>query len=218
MRSLFISKKPDEPLNVLCLGAHCDDIEIGCGGSLLELLSERSSVNVYWQVYASTPSRKKEAVAGAQKFCAGAESLEVDILEFRDGYFPYDGAAIKDAFEQTKSVFAPDLIFTHYKGDLHQDHRIVSELTWNTYRNHVILEYEVPKFDGGLGSPNVFMPISADHMEQKTETLLSCYESQAERSWFSKSTFEALMRLRGIECNSESGYAEAFYSRKIVLG
>lgn len=217
MRPLYISNKLDEPLNVLCLGAHCDDIEIGCGGTLLELLSERSSVNVYWQVYASTPSRKKEAIASAQKFCAGAKSLQVDILKFRDGYFPYEGGAIKDTFEQTKSAFAPDLIFTHYKGDLHQDHKIIAELTWNTYRNHMILEYEIPKFDGGLRSPNVFMPIGADLVEEKSEILLSCYKSQTERSWFTKTTFDALMRLRGIECNSDSGYAEAFYARKIVF-
>lgn len=217
MRSLLISKKPTEPLNVLCLGAHCDDIEIGCGGTLLELLSRHSLVNVYWQVYASTPTRKTEAVAGAQEFCAKAESLQIEILEFRDGYFPYEGAAIKDTFEKTKSVFSPDLIFTHYKDDLHQDHRIVSELTWNTYRDHIILEYEIPKFDGGLGSPGVFVPTSVDHTKRKSEILLSCYETQAQRSWFSNSTFEALMRLRGIECNSDSGYAEAFYSRKIVL-
>lgn len=218
MRSLFVSKNIDEPLNVLCLGAHCDDIEIGCGGALLELLRKRSSVNVHWQVFTSTPSRKEEAIAGATAICAGAKSLQVDILDFRDGYLPYEGAAVKEAFEKTKRAFAPDLVFTHYRNDLHQDHRLISDLTWNTFRDHMIWEYEIPKWDGDLGAPNSFVMLEESIAQKKISILQSVYNSQNDKKWFTNDLFVSMMRIRGMECNSWSGLAEAFYVRKNVIG
>jgi LmbE family N-acetylglucosaminyl deacetylase len=217
MRSTFLSDDNNEPLNVLCLGAHCDDIEIGCGGALLELLKRRSSVNVYWQVYTSTPSRREEAIRGAERICVGAQSLEIDVLEFRDGYLPYEGAAVKDAFERTKRKFSPDLIFTHYRHDLHQDHRKISELTWNTFRDHIIWEYEIPKWDGDLGSPNVFVSLSESVAEEKISILQSVYNSQNDKKWFTEDFFSAMLRIRGVECNSQSGLAEGFYVRKNIV-
>jgi LmbE family N-acetylglucosaminyl deacetylase len=217
MRPTFLSKDSNEPLNVLCLGAHCDDIEIGCGGTLLELLRTRSQVNVYWQVFTSTPSRREEAIQGAKRVCSGANSLEIDILDFRDGYLPYEGDAVKKACEETKTKFSPDLILTHYRSDLHQDHRKVSELTWNTFRDHLIWEYEIPKWDGDLGSPNVFVPLERSVAEKKISILQSVYNSQNNKKWFTDDLFLSILRIRGMECNSASGLAEGFYVRKNIV-
>ncbi len=218
MRSTFLSKESKEPLNVLCLGAHCDDIEIGCGGAMLELIRTRSLVNIYWQVFTSTPSRKEEAIRGAKRVCSGANSLEIDILDFRDGYLPYEGAAVKEACEETKAKFSPDLIFTHYRSDLHQDHRKVSELTWNTFRDHLIWEYEIPKWDGDLNSPNVFVPLERSVADEKLSILQSVYNSQNNKNWFTDDLFFSILRIRGMECNSASGLAEGFYVRKNIIG
>ena len=217
MFPLSFTECANKPLNVLCLGAHCDDIEIGCGGTLLTLLSQQHDVNVYWQVFSSTPSREEEAVAGANRFCAAANRLEIDILDFRDGYLPYEGSAVKEAIEKTKQHFEPDLIFTHYRYDLHQDHKKVSELTWNTFRNHMILEYEIPKWDGDMGAPNVFVAIERETADEKIAALQSIYNSQKNKSWFTDDLFHSIMRLRGMESNSHSTLAEAFYARKLLI-
>jgi LmbE family N-acetylglucosaminyl deacetylase len=207
----------DVSTKILCLGAHCDDIEIGCGGALLRLISELPSVSIWWITLSSTPDRKKEAERAAAAFIEGTSDSNIMIHSFRDGFFPYIGGEIKLVFEELKSLVAPDIIFTHYGGDAHQDHRVVSELTWNTYRDHLILEYEIPKYDGDLGSPNVFFELSRADCEGKIDYLMKYYGSQRAKSWFTNDTFWGLLRLRGIEARATSGYAEAFYSRKLVI-
>ena len=217
MLALPLTANIDAALNVLCLGAHCDDIEIGCGGTLLTLLENNPNINVYWQVFSSTPSRKEEAIAGAERFCANAKNLQISVLEFRDGYLPYEGASVKDAMEDVRSAFSPDLVFTHYRHDLHQDHRKISELTWNAFRNHLILEYEIPKWDGDMGSPNTFVAIDEVVAAEKIAALQAIYNSQKNKQWFTDDLFLALMRLRGMESNSPSNLAEAFYTRKLLI-
>lgn len=202
---------------ILCLGAHADDIEIGCGGSLLSLLGAKSKMDVRWIVFSGSDLRGKEAAASAERFLAAATSKDISVERFRDGFFPYDGDKIKKYFEELKSEARPDVIFTHYRHDLHQDHRLISELTWNTFRDHLILEYEVPKYDGGMGSPNLFLPMGMAIVEQKLRLIRECFPSQREKRWFEAETFQSLMRLRGVECNASTKYAEAFYARKICL-
>lgn len=204
-------------VTLLCFGAHCDDIEIGCGGTLLRWLSQRPDWNVWWVVLTSTAEREREARNAADKLLLAAATRNIVIKNFRDGFLPYNGADVKQCFEDIKKQVKPDVILTHHRHDLHQDHRIVSELTWNTFRDHFILEYEIPKYDGDLGTPNCFVPLSNAHWQQKIEILTSCYPSQREKAWFAPETFAAIMRLRGMECNSKSGYAEAFFSHKFVL-
>lgn len=213
MLSLF----PKDLKTVLCLGAHCDDIEIGCGGTILRLIQDYPHVRVYWVVFSSDPERAAEARRSADAFLQHAAGKDIRIREFRNGYFPTVAADIKDYFEELKAAIRPDVIFTHYRHDLHQDHRLVSELTWNTFRNHLILEYEIPKYDGDLGTPNLYVPLSEAVWRRKIATLMECFASQREKQWFTSETFAALMRLRGIESNSPSGYAEAFHGRKLVL-
>lgn len=203
--------------SALFLGAHCDDIEIGCGGTILHLLEAHPDMEMIWIVFSSNDARAKEAEASFEKFVGSLQEKTIEINAFQNGFFPYIGSSIKDYFEELKGRVQPDVIFSHYGEDLHQDHRLIAELTWNTFRDHWILEYEVPKYDGGLQSPNIFVPISADQAQRKSELLESCYKTQKKRPWFTASTFEGLSRLRGVECNSESGYAEAFYSRKTLL-
>ena len=198
---------------VLALGAHCDDIEIGCGGTLLRLLAERPRLEVRWVVFSSTPARAAEAKASAAAFLQGTRS-EVVVRDYRDGFLPYAGGAVKDEFEALKRDFAPDLVFTHYRDDRHQDHRLVSELTWNTWRNHLILEYEIPKYDGDFGSPNVFAPLPAAVMERKVELLLKHFPSQAGKPWFTPDLFRAVARIRGMESVAPDTLAEGFYCRK----
>ena len=217
MHTLRLFDKEAAPKSVLLLGAHCDDIEIGCGATILRLLRHHPDLSVTWVVFSSNPVREQEARASAQAFLEGCGSADVRVENFRNGYFPWVGAEIKDYFEALKADVAPDIVFTHYGKDLHQDHRTVSELTWNTFRDHMILEYEIPKYDGGLGSPGLFVPVDRDEVERKTGFLDRYYQTQKTRSWFSASTFEGLMRLRGIECNAPDGYAEAFYCRKLVV-
>ncbi len=202
---------------VLCLGAHCDDIEIGCGGTLLALLQSNPGISVHWVVFTSTPERKQEARSSAQAFLAAAAQSTVVIHDFRDGFLPYLGAELKECFEALKTEEPPDIIFTHYRDDLHQDHRLIAELTWNTFRNHLILEYEIPKYDGDFGRPNVFVPLDDESCQRKIEYVLRYYPSQRSRSWFSASVFSAMLRLRGMEANAPSFQAEAFYGRKICL-
>lgn len=201
---------------ILLLGAHCDDIEIGCGGAVMRLAKRYPTARFIWVTLSSDPLRAAETHAAAQRMLAGSESPVVRVEEFRGSYFPHCGVELKDYFEGLK-VLRPDLILTHCRHDLHQDHRITNELTWNTFRDHAILEYEVPKFDGDLGAPNVFFPLTRAEMKLKCDVLMECFPSQSSRNWFTRDTFEALARLRGIECNAPEGYAEAYYGRKISI-
>jgi LmbE family N-acetylglucosaminyl deacetylase len=203
--------------NVLCLGAHSDDIEIGCGGTLLKLARQRPDINVTWVVFSGKGARASEAKASAQTFLQGIKKSRIILKQFRISFFPFEGEAIKDYFEILKRLPQPDLIFTHYRDDRHQDHRVLSDFAWNTWRNHLILEYEVPKYDGDLGVPNVFVPVPEDLCREKVDHLCRFFRTQNNKHWFAPETFLGLMRLRGMECASPTNYAEAFYCRKLVL-
>lgn len=205
-------------LRVTCFGAHSDDIEIGCGGTLLSLAADGVRMDVRWVVLTGDGERATEARRGAARFLRGARSVEVTLGGFRDAYLPFDGAAVKDFMETHRRAGAdPDVIFTHFRDDRHQDHRLVSELTWNTYRRQLILEYEVPKYDGDLGIPNAFVPLSKAVAERKIRYIRAVFGSQRSKSWFTDDTFRGLMRLRGIEAGAPAGYAEAFHARKLCL-
>jgi LmbE family N-acetylglucosaminyl deacetylase len=199
---------------ILCLGAHSDDIEIGAGATVLRLVRENPRARIVWVVLAAAGRRGEEARASAARFLEGAGGAEVVLQEFRDGHFPAQWADIKGFFETLKR-FAPDLVLTHYGKDLHQDHRAVSELAWNTFRDQLILEYEIPKWDGGLGSPNLFVPARVADADAKIGALMECFPSQAGKHWFDDLTFRGLMRLRGLECAAPEGLAEGFYARKV---
>jgi LmbE family N-acetylglucosaminyl deacetylase len=214
---LSSTKKGSGPIDILCLGAHSDDIEIGCGGTLLQFKKDYRDLRFHWVVFCAAGARGPEAAKAAGLFTASSEK-KVVLQNFRDGFLPYVGAAVKDFFEELKTQVSPDLIFTHWQGDAHQDHRLISELTWNTFRNHLILEYEIPKYDGDLGRPNVFVPLDEPLHEQKVTHLFEAFESQRSKPWFDRETFRGLMRIRGMESNSPTGYAEAFYARKIIVG
>jgi LmbE family N-acetylglucosaminyl deacetylase len=205
-------------LKVLCLGAHSDDIEIGCGGTILWLIGERKDIVVDWVVFGASGKRKNEAATSAKAFLAGAARRTITVEEFKDGYFPFIGTEIKDYFESLKARFAPDLIFTHQRSDLHQDHRLISDLTWNTFRDHLILEYEIPKYDADLGAPNVYFPLNEPVVHRKVRLIMKHFASQAVNHWFTEETFRVALRLRGVESNAPSGYAEGFYGRKLTLG
>jgi len=202
---------------VLCLGAHCDDIEIGCGGTILKLIERQPRLEFLWVVFSGTAERAAEAKRAAALFLKGAAKKTIVVKHFRDSFFPYQGGAIKQFFVGLQKQFSPDLIFTHYRDDLHQDHRLICELTWNAFRNHLILEYEIPKFDGDLGAPNCFVELDGAMCRRKIAHLHEAFASQKTKQWFTEETFRALLRLRGIECNSPGKYAEAFYGRKVVL-
>lgn len=206
------------PLTVLCLGAHSDDIEIGCAGTLMRLLADRADVRCHWVVLSGGDSgdRAKEARASAAELL-GRAATAIEVESFRDAFFPYRGEEVKACFEELKRKVQPDIVFTHYRDDLHQDHRLVAELTWNTFRDHLILEYEIPKYDGGLGSPNLFVPLGQKEVARKVDLLMTHFGSQRSNQWFCPETFRGLMRIRGVECNAPGGYAEAFYCRKIVI-
>src|SRR5256885_13332669 len=200
---------------ILCLGAHADDIEIGCGGTILRWLEEYPSVEVYWIVMGASGERRAEAVQSANLFLENARRKEIVVKEFRDGYFPHVGAEIKDFFEDLKRKYLPDVILTHYRGDLHQDHRLVSELTWNTFRSHLILEYEIVKHDGDLGAPNFFVHLTESVAQRKIRTILECFQSQKNKTWFTEDTFSSILRLRGIESNAPNKYTEGGYCRNL---
>ncbi|MGC1582340.1 MAG: PIG-L deacetylase family protein [Candidatus Acidiferrales bacterium] len=204
-----------EPLKILCLGAHSDDIEIGCGGTILRLLSTYNVESV-WVVFGASNQREQEARNSAALFLSSARKKEIIVKNFHDGFFPFEGTKIKEYFEELKTT-APDIIFTHQRKDAHQDHRLLAELTWNTFRNHLVLEYEIPKYDGDMGQPNVFVPLERSIYEQKVEYLMQAFATQRSKQWFDRDTFLGLMRLRGMECVSHSAHAEAFYCRKVVL-
>lgn len=205
------------PLQILCLGCHSDDIEIGCGGTVLQLATEYPEAVFHWVVFSASGIRASEATNGAKQFVDPTRMKRIIVKDFQDGYMPFVGADIKNVFEELKREVSPDIIFTHNRLDSHQDHRLIAELTWNTFRSHLILEYEIPKYDGDLGQPSVFKALSADICERKVTLIVDTFKSQGNKHWFDRSTFLALMRLRGMECNASSGYAEAFYARKLAL-
>lgn len=199
---------------MLCLGAHSDDIEIGCGATIRKLTQQQPGLEVWWVVFTADGRRRAEAKNSARAFLQDAGKSRVIIKQFRNGYFPFHGAVIKDFFESLKSRVKPDLVFTHFRNDRHQDHRLVSDLTWNTFRNHLILEYEIPKYDGDFASPNFFVQLDEHLAREKTDNLCRWFSTQSNKHWFDGDTFLALMRLRGMECCGK--YAEAFYARKII--
>jgi LmbE family N-acetylglucosaminyl deacetylase len=205
-----------KPLQILCLGAHCDDIDIGCGGTLLHLLATRKA-EVTWVVFASNPVRERELRASAKRFLRRATDFTVLAHQFRDGFFPANFAAIKEVFESLKRLPNPDVVFTHQRGDWHQDHRLINELTWNTFRSHLILEYEIAKYEGGLTTPSTYVALTRAQAERKISILLGCYRTQLAKHWFTDETFRALMRLRGIESGGETGWAEGFHAGKLLL-
>jgi LmbE family N-acetylglucosaminyl deacetylase len=217
MLKLTFDKPAGEPFRVLCLGAHSDDLEIGCGGTILELIHRYPNLHLTWIVFSGRGARAQEALASANAFLADLQHKTIILKEFRDSYFPYTGTEIKDFFNQLKSEPAPDLIFTHFRHDLHQDHRLICELTWNTFREHLILEYEIPKYDGDMGVPNFFFHVEEATCKKKVQLILQHFKTQEDRHWFTEETFFSLMRLRGIESRSISKYAEAFYCRKIRI-
>jgi LmbE family N-acetylglucosaminyl deacetylase len=211
------SPRLDGLRRVLCLGAHSDDIEIGCGGAILNLVAAQPGLEVHWVVFSASVQRKAEALASAAAFLQGAAVQNVVVHNFRDGYFPFVGEAVKDACEEIRKVVSPDLIFTHCSHDLHQDHRLLNQLTYNTFRDHLVLEYEIPKWDGDLRTPNVYFPLTAAVAQRKIDLLLQHFPSQGGRDWFTADTFAALMRIRGLEARALEGKAEGFYVRKLVL-
>ncbi len=200
---------------VLCLGAHCDDIEIGCGGALMELQRREPSLQFIWVVFCGDDVREPESRAAAARMLGSA--CNVRVHRYRASFLPHSGSAVKDAFEALKASVEPQLIFTHQLADRHQDHRLIAELTWNSFRNHGIFEYEIAKFEGDLGHPNFYVPLSPPVLQRKLEVLMDCFPSQRARTWFDAELFRGQMRLRGIECNAESRYAEGFHARKLTL-
>jgi LmbE family N-acetylglucosaminyl deacetylase len=217
MVPLTIGRPHATPTRVLAIGAHPDDIEIGCGGTILKLIEESAVSEISWVVLSGEGERAREARRSAEAMLEGLPASEVVVCEFRDGFFPYDGERVKDYFEELKESFSPDVVFTHQRADLHQDHRTTCELTWNTFRNHLILEYEVPKYDGDMSAPNAFVPLSEGQSRRKIEHLMDHFASQRSKHWFREDLFSSLLRLRGMECNSPSSHAEAFFCRKAVL-
>jgi LmbE family N-acetylglucosaminyl deacetylase len=215
--SLVLPPERQGPLKLLCLGAHADDIEIGCGGTVLRLATEVPDLIVRWIVLSGAGLREAEARSSAAAFLEGVRDKQIEVLGFRDGYFPFQGSDIKDCFEALKRDFDPSLVLTHCQRDAHQDHRLLAELTHNTFRDHLVLEYEIPKYDGDLGNPAFFVPLTRAQFRRKVETIGRHFTSQRGRSWFSDETFLATARLRGIGCNAPEGLAEAFYARKIVF-
>ncbi len=203
------------PFRLLCLGAHADDIEIGAGGMITRMLAEMQPIEVTWLVFSASRPRKKEAEASAMDFLDGAHAKHIRVRNYRDGFFPSEWDRIKEEFERVKH-FDPDLVLTHYREDRHQDHRVISDLAWNTFRNHFILEYEIPKYDGDLGIPNYFVEVDEATARRKYDLIHKHFESQRVKHWFSEDTILGLMRLRGLESGRDSKYAEAFHARKVV--
>ena len=217
MIPLKLTTNENSSLKILCLGAHSDDIEIGCGGTILKLLQQFRETEITWIVLSGNSKREIEARKSGEHFLENAKNFVIITKNFKDAYFPYTGEQIKDYFEEIKQMVSPDLIFTHYRYDLHQDHRLVCELTWNTFRNHLILEYEVVKYDGDLGAPNCFFHLDEEICKRKISYILNCFGTQGSRCWFTEDVFFAILRLRGLESNSPSLYSEGFYCRKMIL-
>jgi len=217
MLPISLGSGPAQPLSFLCLGAHSDDIEIGCGGTILKLLEEYPGSSVTWVVFSANDQREVEARGSAAAFLEAAAHSNVVVHRFKESYFPHAGSEIKDRFEELKRTTTPDVVLSHHRHDVHQDHRTIAELTWNTFRNHLILEYEIPKYEGDLGHPSLYVPLSSAHAARKVELLTTHFASQAGRTWFRPETFRGIMSIRGIECNAPDGQAEAFHLRKAVL-
>lgn len=217
MLDLLVPKPSGRPLRVLCLGAHCDDIEIGCGATLLELAGSRE-VEMTWAIFTSNEVRRTETEAARDALLGGAAACELLFHEHRDGFLPFHAAAVKDDFEALKGRVDPDLVLTHYRQDRHQDHRLVSDLTYNTFRRHLVLEYEIPKVDGDLGNPQVYSVVSRESGQRKIDAIIGAYASQSAHSWFESDLFAAMLRVRGMEAEASSGWAEAFYCRRLRLG
>jgi LmbE family N-acetylglucosaminyl deacetylase len=217
MLELGARRAREAPLRLLAIGAHSDDIEIGCGGTILKLIEEESVSEVWWVVLTGGAERAAEARCSAEAMLVGVPGSHVILKEFRDGYFPYDGADIKHFFEELKGEVSPDVIFTHQRADLHQDHRVTCELTWNTFRDHLVLEYEIPKYDGDMSIPNLFVSLHESLCRKKIEHLMTHFASQRSKRWFAEDLFSGLLRLRGMECNSPTSFAEAFHCRKALL-
>ena len=217
MLPLHLGSPGEFESRVLAIGAHPDDIEIGCGGTLLKLIEQKAVSEVRWVVLSGDGERAAEARRSAEALLSDVPGAEIAICDFPDGFFPYQGQRIKDFFEGLKADFSPDVVFTHQRADLHQDHRISCELTWNTFRDHLILEYEVPKYDGDMSAPNAFVPLDESIRDRKVDHLMRHFGSQLSKRWFREELFSSLLRLRGMECNSPSSYAEAFFCRKAVL-
>jgi LmbE family N-acetylglucosaminyl deacetylase len=217
MLPLRLGQSETEPRRVLAIGAHPDDIEIGCTGTILKLIEQDAVAEVRWVVLSGEGERAREARRSAEALLEDVPQTEVVVRAFPDGFFPYEGQRIKDFFEDLKADFSPDVVFTHQRADLHQDHRLSCELTWNTFRDHLILEYEVPKYDGDMSAPNAFVPLEERLRRRKIDHLMSHFGSQRSKRWFREDLFSSLLRLRGMECNSPSSYAEAFFCRKAVL-
>jgi LmbE family N-acetylglucosaminyl deacetylase len=213
----MLTFKPELPADgtILCLGAHCDDIEIGCGGTLMELQSRYPRLRFVWQVLSGEADRVAETRAAAARMLG--IGCEVDVAGFRGSYMPFSGLELKEFFEGVKARLRPDLIFTHFQHDRHQDHRVIAELTWNTFRNHMVFEYEIPKYEGDLAHPNVYVPLSEQVIARKVDTLIECFPSQHSRQWFDRDLFLGHLRMRGVECNAASRHAEAFHVSKLVL-
>jgi LmbE family N-acetylglucosaminyl deacetylase len=210
----FINNKTPR---ILCLGAHADDIEIGCGGTILRIVKEYPKAEFRWIVFSAEGKRAKEANQSAHSFLTDIKSKVIDVQAFKDSYFPFAGAAIKDSFVDLKREFSPDLVLTHYFNDAHQDHQLIAKLTWNAFRNNLILEYEIAKYDADLGIPNFYVHLDESIVQKKITNICKGFQSQTDKEWFGEETFRAIMRIRGLESNSLSKYAEAFYCRKIVV-
>jgi LmbE family N-acetylglucosaminyl deacetylase len=217
MHPLNFAKQSESPLQILCIGAHSDDIEIGCGGTILRFAQQFPDCIFHWAVFSALGTRATEAQRGAGLFAGPSGCKTLVLKEFKDGFLPFVGTEVKGVFEALKQSISPDLIFTHNRNDAHQDHRLLAELTWNTFRDHMILEYEIPKYDGDMGQPSVFVPLTAELCEKKVRFIMDTFQSQSSKRWFQRETFLSLLRLRGMECNAPSGYAEAFFSRKLLL-
>jgi LmbE family N-acetylglucosaminyl deacetylase len=217
MIQLNLELAANKALQILCLGCHSDDIEIGCGGAILRLAEQYPHCDFHWVVFSALGPRLAEAKRAAESFVAPPRLKGPLLKSFPDSLMPYVGAEVKSVFEELKQTVSPDLIFTHNRKDAHQDHRLIAELTWNTFRDHLILEYEIPKYDGDLGQPSVFIPLDMEVCQKKVRYIIEAFQTQHQKRWFQPETFLSLMRLRGMECNAPSGYAEAFYCRKLVM-
>lgn len=216
MKGLALAR-PGEALSILCLGAHSDDIEIGAGGTILSLIASGVKLDVEWCVLSAPGDRHAEATASARAFLDGARHFNINIADFTDSYFPSQGPAIKEYLLKVRKEGNPDLIFTHARHDAHQDHREVCQLTWNVFRDHFVLEYEIPKWDGDLGQPNAYAPLTADCLKRKIELLTEHFATQRSKDWFDRDIFAGLARLRGMECKAPERYAEAFFMRKMTI-
>ncbi|MDH7639201.1 PIG-L deacetylase family protein [Sphingomonas oryzagri] len=218
MIALDISRKMERPLRVLCLGAHADDIEIGCGGTLLNLAAQAPHLIVHWVVFSGDDLRADEARRSAAALMGNRGELIVEVFDFQDGLFPHELPGIKAVFETIKRTASPDIILTHSMGDAHQDHAVIASLSHNTFRDHFVLGYEIPKYDGDLGRTNAYVHLTEAVARRKAEAIYAAFPSQRHRSWFSPQTFLSLAKIRGIECNAPEGFAEAFSASKMVLG